>query len=233
MKIILAPLLLWTMTSLPVRAEEPMEKESTVNVQGEAEILSRPDQATVTLGVGHAAPTADQAQSRVNEKMQAIMKSLRDLGVPEDSIQTVSISLNPTYAPPSRGDAPMITGYQASNTVSIRLDRLEQVGPVLDAATHMGGNEIQGIQFDLKDDEDLRRAALAQATKKAYAKARAMAEALGLKLGRVIEINESPTQVRPLYQQARALTLSDASTPVASGEISVRALVTLRCALER
>ncbi len=232
MKAILAPLLMMTMASVSARAEEPMEKESSVNVQGEAEILSRPDQATVTLGVGHAAPTADQAQARVNEKMQAVMQSLRDLGVPEESIQTASISLNPTYAPPNRGDAPLITGYQASNTVYIRLDRLDQVGPVLDAATRMGGNEIQGIQFDLKDDEDLRQAALAQATKKAYAKAQAMAAALGLKLGRVIELNESPTQVRPLYQQARALAVSDAPTPVASGQISVRALVTLRCALE-
>ncbi len=233
MRTLLAPFLLLALSSNPVRAEEPMDKESTVNVQAEAEILSRPDRATVTLGVGHAAPTADQAQSRVNEKMQAVMKSLRGLGVPEDAVQTVSISLNPTYAPPNRGDAPRITGYQASNTVSIRLDKLDLVGPVLDAATGMGGNEIQGIQFDLKDDEDLRQAALAQATKKAYAKAQVMAEALGLKLGRVIELNESPTQVRPLYQQARALALSDAPTPVAAGQISVQASVTLRCALEK
>lgn len=216
---------------VPLSAEEPMEKESTVSVQGEAEIFARPDLATVTLGVAQTAATADQAQSRVNEKMQAVMGALRDLAVPEHAIRTVGVNLSPTYPPASRGETPVITGYRASNTVSIRIDKLELVGPVLDAATRVGGNEIQGIQFDLKDDSEIRQTALAQATKKAYAKAGVMAEALGLKLGRVIELSESSSPVRPLYQQARVM--SEAAAPVSVGQVTVTASVILRCALEK
>lgn len=214
-------------------AEEAKEKDSIVAVQGQAEIQAKPDQATVRVGVTQMAPTAGQAQQRVNQRMQAIFEELSGLGVADDAIQTAQLTLSPVYSRYERDQAPTITGYQASNTLSVRLDDLNLVGPVLDAVTKAGGNEIKGVNFDLKDDSEIQKKALAQAVRNAVTKAGVMAEALGMKLGRVIELSESTVQIRPVFQQQARFAAAEAAapTPVAPGQVSVSAQVSLRCAL--
>ena len=208
-----------------------MDKEATVTVQGRSEVSVEPDQAVVRLGVTHSAATAGEAQRQVNRQMQAVLEAVRGLGLPDQAVQTTQISLSPEYTT-RRGEPPMVSGYRATNTVSIRIDRLEMAGRVFDAATEVGGNEIQGINFDLKDDTQARLQALREAVRSAHAKAAVMAAALGMKLGRVIELSESIAQTRPMLQQTRMMEAASGA-PVAPGQITVAATVTLRCALEQ
>lgn len=229
---ILFPLMLCLASPALAAEEKPMEKqESTVTVQGQSEVMVEPDLAVVSLGVVQSAPTAGSAQTRANQTMQTILDAIRQLGIPDKAIQTTRITLSPEYAA-RRTEAPVVSGYRASNTLSIRLEDLDLAGRVLDAATNVGGNEIQGIQFDLKDDTAARLQALREAVRSAHAKAEVMAEALGMKLGRVIEIAESNVQIRPVFQATRMMEQSSAA-PVAPGQITVSAQVTLRCALEK
>src|SRR4051794_16140134 len=123
----------------------------TVSGSGQARVS--PDEATVRLGVLAQAPTAREAQDRVNRAANAVLEAIRKAGVPAERIQTTGLSLGPQYAqgrPDSQG--PRITGYQATNTVNVLLDDLAKVGPVIDAGLAAGANNLDGVEFGLRND---------------------------------------------------------------------------------
>lgn len=199
-----------------------------VTVSGDAELRVDPDLATVTVGVTEEAEGAGEAQAAVNRVAGDILAAVADLGIADGDIQTSRLTLNPIY---DHGDRrkPLIIGYRASNTVTVRVVALELVGPVVDAAVGAGGNEIQGIQFLLEDDEAARLEALGMAVASARAKAEAIAAALGQPLGGVLKATEGGARVKPVYQEAMAFRAGgDAQpTPVAEGKVTVHAEVTL------
>jgi uncharacterized protein YggE len=121
--------------------------------------------------------------------------------------------------------------YQASNVVSVHLIDLNKVGPAIDAGLKSGSNEIQGVQFGIRDDLPIRQQALKQAVAAAQKKAEAIAEAAHVQLMLPLEISENGVSVMTkggvggeVYSMARAMT----STPVSAGELEVRANVTIR-----
>ena len=127
---------------------------------------------------------------------------------------------------------PRITGYRASNEVSVELSDLAKVGPAIDAAIGAGANRVVGVSFHLQDDLEVRRRALGQAIREAQQKAETMAAALGVPLGPVLEVQEGGVSVQPIrYPQGAAMMRSQAAssaTPVQPGRITVRASVQIR-----
>jgi uncharacterized protein YggE len=210
--------------------QPPLVPVLTVSGDGEARVA--PDEATVRLGVTAQAETARGAQEQVNRTANAILDALRKLGVPAEQIQTSDLNLNPLYAQnrPGQEGEPRIAGYQANNVVSVRLTRLDQVGPAIDAGLAAGANRLEGVVFGLRNDEAARAAALADAVAAARSKAEALARALKVKLVRILEVAEGGIQVSPPpYAKGRVLmeAMSD-STPVSSGQVGVSAAVTVR-----
>src|SRR5690349_9080416 len=131
------------------RAEAPQPPMIVVN--GTAQLTVAPDEATVRLGIVKQAPTAQAAQDQANVVGKEILASIGKLGVPTNEIQTARLILTPVYAgrgPESR-DTPRIVAYNATNTVSVRLDNLSLVGPVIDAGLKAGANQVEGIRFNL------------------------------------------------------------------------------------
>src|SRR5437868_2242247 len=134
-------------------------------VTGSSQILASPDEATVRLGIVRQSSAAETAQSDANKDAQAILAAITKLGVPPNQIQTARLVLSPVYAPRS-GDSrnpPRIVSYNATNTISLRLDNLAIVGVVIDAALQAGANELQGVQFGLRNDLPSRQQALKEA----------------------------------------------------------------------
>ena len=122
---------------------------------------------------------------------------------------------------------PTITGYSASNTVSVRTKDMGKIGDLIDAAIAAGANNVQGVRFDVEDKRKLRQKALALAVKKAEGKAEAIAEALGGRLGPAISASESVNEYAPYsrnYEVAAKVAVMP-STPIAPGETSVSAQV--------
>src|SRR4051812_35235351 len=154
-------------------------------VMGNGEVMAAPDEATVRLGIVRQAPAAQSAQDQANAVAQQILSEIRKAGVMPERIQTARLVLSPVYAPrsPESRDAPRIVAYTASNTVSVRLEDLSLVGPVIDAGLKAGANQLEGVQFSLRNELPSRQQALKQAVNEARGKADAMAEALGVKLG--------------------------------------------------
>jgi uncharacterized protein YggE len=196
-------------------------------VTGNSEVLAIPDQALVRLGIVRQATVAQKAQEQANSVAQEILNAVTKVGVAQKDIQTARLVLSPVYGP--RGTDQKIVSYNATNTVSIRLDNLSLVGSVIDAGLNAGANQLEGVQFMLRNELPSREQALKEAVQEARGKAQAMADALRVNLADVIEASEGGVSVVPRMQAfAVADKNAGASTPVSPGEISIRASVTIR-----
>ena len=202
-------------------------------VTGNAQILAVPDEATVRLGIVRQSSNAQAAQEQANAVAQEILSAIGKVGVPANQIQTARLVLSPVYAQrgPEARDAPRIVAYNAANTVSVRLDNLTIVGAVIDAGLKAGANQLEGVQFGLRNDLPPREQALKQAVQEARSKAQAMADALRLNLNEVLEVVEGGVSiVRPeMAIDRRTMAMAaDLNTPVSPGQIEVHASVSVR-----
>ena len=227
--------LLMSLLAAPALAQGPSgETVPSLLVNGNAELEVEPDQAVVRLGVSFQEPEAAAAQRRVNTTAHAILEAVKAVGIAESAIQTSRLDLSPVYdhRPRTEGGPPVVVGYQASNVVTVTLEDLSKVGAVVDAAIKAGANQVEGISFELEDDDAAKQRALGQAIEDAKNKAGAMARALGLSLGPVLEVHESGAFVAPPPYQARfrmqEMAVVSDSTPVSPGMVTVTANVTVR-----
>jgi uncharacterized protein len=233
-KLIAVPLLSLALAA-PLAAQTAQGAPDDVpvlTVSGSGQSHAAPDEATVRLGVLAQATTAREAQDRVNRTAGAILDALRKLGIPAERIQTSNLNLGPQYAQGRSEAAPRITGYQASNSVSVRIDDLAKVGPVIDAGLAAGANNLDGVEFGLRDDGAARAAALTDAVRSARGKAEALALALKVRLVEIVEVAEGGVAIsQPQPFRGRAMAMASeamAATPVAAGEVGVDANVTVR-----
>lgn len=210
---------------MTANAQTPAAARGTlISVSAEARASRAPDIATLSTGVVTQAADANAALRANAAEMQKVMSAIRAAGIAERDVQTSGVSLYPQYRY-AENQPPAITGYQASNTVNLKVRDLTKLGGVLDALVASGANQINGPTFEIENPDpvmdDARRAAL----KKARARADMYAEALGLKVLRIVSIDEGsgfmPPQPMPMLKTAR-MEASDA-TPISSGENSLSA----------
>jgi len=219
----LALLLAFVQGPEPSRPPQP----PVLVVTGDAEVLAAPDEAIVRLGIVRQSAVAETAQDQANTVAQEILNAITKVGVPSKDIQTARLILSPVYNP--RGSDQRITSYNATNTISVRLDNLAIVGNVIDAGLKAGANQLEGVQFRLRNELPPREQALKQAIQQAQGKASAMAEALRVNLVGVMEASEGSVSIMPRMQSFGATAAAQAApTPVSPGEIEVRANVTVR-----
>ena len=211
----------------------PSQPASVLIVNGNAQIFAVPDEATVRLGIVRQSSNAQAAQEQANAVAQEILSAIGKVGVPANQIQTARLILSPVYAPrsPDARDAPRIVAYNASNTISVRLENLTIVGAVIDAGLKAGANQLDGVQFGLRNDLPSREQALKQAVQEARSKAQVMADALRVNLNEVVEVAEGGVSiVRPeMAMNSRVMSMAaDVNTPVSPGQIEVHASVSVR-----
>ena len=213
-------------------AQQPPERPRppSISVNGEATIAAEPDQAQIDIGVTTQARTAPDASRENAERLARILAEVKKLLGKGDEVKTSGYALNPQYRYP-QGGKPEIVGYQANNTVRIKMSKLDDVGKVIDAAMQSGANNINRLAFTLKDEDAARLDALKQASAKAKAKAEAIAASLGLKIVRIASVTEGERSIQPIYcaaPMARAEGLAAAApTPIEQGTVDVRSTVSL------
>jgi hypothetical protein len=202
-----------------------------IRVTGHARISAQPEQAEVDIGVVTEAAEAGDAGRLNAEKLDRVLKALQNAFGPGARFETVGYSLNPVYRHDEPRSQPAITGYHASNTLRIRDLQISQVGKAIDTATKSGANSVHNIVFKLKDEAAVQSRALRDAAADARAKAHALAEALGLRVVRILAATEGePEVVRPLPAYRGEIAMFSAPsppTPIEPGTIEVRASVTL------
>jgi hypothetical protein len=201
---------------------------SSIRVTGNAVVTANPDRARIDVGVVTQSPQSQTAVSQNASKVEVLLAALRKaLGSGAD-IKTLSYSLNPDYQYRASGGPSTISGYSATNIVRIMVDDLSKVGLVIDTAAQAGANRLPSVQFVLRDAQSARAQALKEAALKARAEAEILAGALGLKVNRILAVEEGGGAVIPMREVmfARAESAS-ASTPIQPGTLDVNASVQL------
>jgi uncharacterized protein YggE len=204
-----------------------------IEVNGNGEIQAAPDLATVEIAIETHAASADHAaglNGALAEKVRdALMSKLGDKG----RMWTGGYSLTPEYTEAKEGK-PTVTGYTAENSITVQTGELGLVGPVIDAAIGAGANRISSLNYSLRADSKARSEAIAKAAHDAQTQAAALANALGLRLGPVIRAStQLAVRPAPLPRFSEAATMvSNVQTPVAAGEITVPAAVSLTYSIE-
>lgn len=223
--------ILATATVASAQAQSP--EVPMVIVQGEGVVRVAPDQATVRIGAESRARAPRDAQAANAEAMTAVQQRVAAAGIPKDAVRTVSVSLQQEFD--YRDGKQVSRGYVARNAIEVRVDDLGRLGEVMDAAVQSGATSIQGLSFDVKARESLERDALTRAVASALARAEAAAAGARRTIERVVRIEEAARLVGPVRPEAmafRAAADQAAATPIAEGEIEIRAAVTVTAALK-
>lgn len=197
---------------------------------GEATVI--PDRATLTLAVETRAQTASAAGAANARLQQSVIAAIVGKGVRGEQISTTGYNLYPNERHSPEGQRTLL-GYIARNSIVVNLERIDQVGPVIDAGLGAGANVVSNLQFYSSKYEDVRRTAMQDAVRKAKADAEVLAVAAGGSLGAVLEVQTSDGYgPRPMYDMAAMSGRAAAQdTPIVAGEQKVTVSVTTRWAL--
>jgi uncharacterized protein YggE len=204
---------------------------AAISVTGEAQISVAPDQAQIDGGVTSEAKTAREASDTNNAAMGKVLLALKGAGIEEKDYQTSRLSLQPQY-PPNRGPgAGAISGYRASNHVTVRLRDVTKVASVIDLLVGAGANEIGGINFVVSQPSKILDEAREKAIADARRKAEIYAKAAGVTLGEPLGISEEGGAGPPVFRSKMAAPMA-ASAPVAQGEETLSVSVTVSWAIK-
>lgn len=205
-----------------------------LDVVATGEVRRVPDVALINAGVVTQAQTATAAISQNATQMSRVIAALRRAGIAERDIQTSSISLSPEYRY-FDNQAPVLTGYRASNDLTVRFRDIKETGAILDALVAQGANQINGPTLTIDKPE----AALDEARRDAISKARARAElyarAIGKRVGRILSISESGATMppHPMPMMARGAVAQDAAeSKIVPGEQALSLTLSVSYELE-
>ena len=160
------------------------------------EVSRVPDVAVISAGVVSRASTATAALSDSADRMGRVLDALKRAGVAERDVQTSNVSLNPEYRYP-QDQSPQLVGYTASNTVTIRFRDIRSSGKILDALVKEGANQINGPTLEVDKPESALDEARAKAIASGRARADLYARSLGMRVVRVVSINEGASYAAP------------------------------------
>lgn len=198
-----------------------------VMIVGDSIVQAQPDTAIVTIGVvtqNRSAITAQQENAAKSDEVVRVLKTVAGTGA---EVKTSGYSLQPQRVY-KEGQPPTISGYEARNMVTVTLSDLTKIGSVIDAAAQAGSNDVSGISFTLRQDRPARDRALGEATREAMSKAQVIAQALGGRVVRIVEVQEEGFQQRPpvpVYQTENFLAKSAAATPIEVGSLEISSRV--------
>jgi uncharacterized protein YggE len=205
----------------------------TVVTNGDAVVSRAPDLAFVTIGVETRARSPRDAQLQNAAAMSSVQQRLAATGVARDAVRTLGYTIQQEFDFANGRRVPR--EYVARNSLEVRLEILERIGDVIDAAVQAGATLVANVRFDLKDRAGAEREALRLAVVDARARAEAAAAGAGRTVDRVLKIEDDrqpPGLPRPVMMDARAVGVAPVETPVEPGTIEIRARVTLTVALK-
>ena len=205
-----------------------------VMVAGDSIIQAQPDTAILTVSVVTQARNALEAQQQNATKTDAVVRALKAAAGTGAEIKTSGYSLQPQRVY-KENQPPTITGYEARNSVTVITSDLNKVGTIIDAAAQAGSNEVSGIAFTLRQDRPARDRALSEATREAVSKAQVIAQALGGRVVRIVEVQEEGFQQRPpvpIYREGLTAMKADVATPIEVGSLDITSRVQLIAEVE-
>jgi len=195
------------------------EPQRLITVRGVGRVRRRPDQATLSVSVERTAPTAAEAQAGTSQQMRDVMTALSGRSIDASDLSTEAISLEPTYD--YRESGARLTGYRANQALGLRLRRLDELGPTVDAAVASGATGISGVTLGIADARSAEEEARGLAMADARHRAEGLATAAGVTLGSLVSLSEGSTDEGPRLMMRSQAEAMSADTPVAEGSTEV------------
>ncbi len=218
-------------------------QQAGIWVNGVGTVVTEPDITNLSLGVEARASTVTVARDQAAVAMTAIVAFLTSNGVAERDIRTLSFNISPQYTfrerleDGLRTNERVLTGYQVTNTLSVKVRDLDQTGAILDGVVKAGGDlvRVNGISFTVDDPSPLKVQARELAVQEAMKKAQELATLAGVGLGQLIFISE--TSSTPIFNQVEArgdfaLASSFTATPISGGETQIQVSVQVVFAIQ-
>jgi uncharacterized protein YggE len=206
-------------------------KSTLFTVSGTGDATAIPDTALLSLGVNKTASTVDAAQKQVNTIINQVTENIKRLGVDAKDIKTVNYSVNPNYD--YTAGSQKINGYVVDATIEVKVTPIDKANQAIDAATAAGATSVGNIQFTLADDK--KKALEEQARKEAIDAAKAKAESIsrtaGIRLGRIVDVQENnsgyPQPVMMAAGLDKAVAPENPTTQLNPGENKITSNVTI------
>jgi uncharacterized protein YggE len=197
----------------------------TLSINGIGKIVLVPDMAYINIGVRNEDVDVTSALAINNDMAKRIADALKAKGVEEKDVQTTNFNVYPSQKYDNFGNITS-TAFVVENTINIKVNKLADLGSLLDEAIRAGANNIYGIQFDIKDRQTVLDQARDLAIKDAQARAQSVASVAGVELGLIQSINVSSSSgIQPMspygmggggYEKSM-----DSSVPVSAGQLEV------------
>ena len=213
----------------------------TITVSGTGQATLAPDIANISFSVQNTAATVAEAQTASTKQANAALDYVKGQGIAEKDVKTTSYNISPQYSYPNPCQTsypcpaytgtPKITGYEVSETVSVKVRKLESVGTLLEGLGKLGVQNVNGPNFALEDINTGPDAARADAIANARSQAQLLAGQLGVRLGKIVNFSESNGGYNyPMMNQSAGMYAKDAAAPapqIAAGENSYSASVSI------
>lgn len=192
--------------------------EAGISVTGEAQAAVMPDQAKIRVSVETERSTAKAAQDQNTATSDKVIAALKAAGVDSDDLATTSYQLYEQYD--YREGTRTSTGYVASHTIEITVQEISKVGELLSVAVSNGANRVDTVRFTLSEEAEAntRETLLEEAGQAAREKAEAIAEELGVSVGKVLSVNENSYNPPIYYARAEAYDMVASSAPAIAPE---------------
>lgn len=209
------------------------DDDRRISVTGSGEVETAPDMAVIGMGVTEEAEDPAAAMNAASDVSARILDRLESEGLAARDVQTSQLTLHPVWSDgPTPEDERRITGYRATQQVTVRLRDLEMMGGVLQAVVEDGANRFDGLQFTLQDPDPVEAEARRRAVADAMERAALYAEAAGVELGEVVTISEPGGGYQPPAPMMEMARSSGGGAPVSPGEITVSAQVNMVFGIE-
>ena len=214
-------------------APPPHPERRSVTVSGQGEVSAAPNRARISMAVEETKPDLKTAQADVNRIVRDYLAQARALGVKDEDISTAGLSINAQYDYSAK-DGRKFLGYHVTRNIEVVVRELDKVGDYLQKATDAGINNVSDPVLESSQADELQRQAMAKAAADAQAKARVLAETLGVKLGAVHTV-DAATEIalpRPLPRlmamavPAPAQPSGNEEMGFAAGQIHIKATLT-------
>lgn len=198
-------------------------QQRTISITAEGRVTAAPDVAITTLGLLASGKTVAEAQEKNTAVMNKLIGQLKTLGIEEKDIQTINYNLYPQYNY-KQEQARELSGYEVQQSVSVKIRDLSKVSQALALAGEVGANIVSGLSFTVDDREVYRVKARDKALAQAALKARALAEALGVRFVQIVSYEEFEGEVNgslPLVREATLDSFGGAALQVEVGSMEV------------
>jgi uncharacterized protein YggE len=200
-------------------------------VSGLGKTTAAPDIVILTIGVESQQKTVAQAQKDAVEAMSNVMQVLKSSGIADKDIQTSQYNIQQVTRWDDKQNTYEVIGYKVSNIVNAKIRNIEKAGSIIDSAAASGGDliRVNGISFSVDDPAPFYKIAREKAVLYAMEKAKQMAQLSGVKLGKLLYVNESNSYVPPVRDNymklADGAAMAPAPTSISAGELEFQTTV--------